>query len=178
MPDITIANEGPTIAKFNVKIKGTIEDVWREITRTDGKPIPAFFNSVMHAKSLTPGSKIAMRTPDGKYTGVVGEITEFDPPKRFAHTFKFTNYNDPECVVVYDLESVSDGVSFTLTIRDIPVNTKTAKQMLMGGKMIVGTLKSVIETGKPSTGTRMLFVMFKVMGLFTPKKCLSEHWPV
>lgn len=179
MPDIAITNESPTIAKFNVKIRGSIDDVWREITRTDGKPIPAFFNTVMHAKSLMPGSKIAMRTPDGKYTGVVGEIIEFDPPKRFSHTFKFTNHDDPACIVVMDLEPIAEGVSFTMTIKDLPVGTKTAKQMIAGGKMITATLKRVIETGRPSLGTRLLFnVVFKLMTPLTPKKCLSKHWPV
>lgn len=85
---------GAPTSKFRVLINGTIEDVWQEITRTDA-PIAAFFNSTMHVARLAPGSKLAMRTPDGKYTGVVGEITEFDPPRRFAHTFKFTNYDDP-----------------------------------------------------------------------------------
>jgi hypothetical protein len=58
---------------FQVLIRATVENVWHEITRTD-QPIPAFFNSRMHVGSLRPGSRLAMRTPDGRYTGVVGEI--------------------------------------------------------------------------------------------------------
>jgi hypothetical protein len=119
-----------------------------------------------------------MRTPDGKYTGVVGEILELDRPHRFAHTFRFTNYDDPPCSVLYELEEVEGGVQFTLTIRDLPEGTKTAKQMLQGGKMIVNTLKSVIETGRPAFGTRMIFTLFKLLAPLTPKKCLSENWPV
>ena len=164
-------------SKFRVLISGTIDDVWAEITRTDA-PIAAFFNSRMDVGLLAPGSKIAMRTPDGKYTGVVGEITEFDPPRRFGHTFKFTNFDDPPCRVVYDLEEVAEGVQFTLTIHELPMGTKTEKQMVKGGTMIVNTLKSVIETGKPSLGTRMLFGLFKLLAPTTPKKCRSEHWPV
>lgn len=162
---------------FRVHIQGTLQDVWNEITRTD-EPIAAFFNNRMHVGSMEPGSKLAMRSPDGKYTGVVGEILEFDPPRRFAHTFRFTNMDDPECKVIYDLEEADGGTQFTLTIDDIPVGTKTARQMMQGGAMIANTLKSVIETGRPSFGTRMLFTLFKVMAPLTPKKCLSEHWPV
>jgi len=173
----TNATATPTTQKFRVHIKGAIDDVWHEITRTD-RPIPAFFNTTMHAQTLAPGSKIAMRTTDGKYTGVVGEILEFDPPRRFVHTFKFTNFDDPYCRVAFDLEEVEDGVQFTLTIHDLPVGTKTAKQMVSGGKMIVNTLKSVVETGKPAMGTRMLFVLFKLMQPLSPKKCLSTNWPV
>jgi uncharacterized protein YndB with AHSA1/START domain len=120
-----------------------------------------------------------MRTKNGKYTGVVGEILEFDPPHRYAHTFRFTNFDDPPCRVIYDLKKEAGGkVRFTLTIEDLPKGTKTAKQMVQGGTMIVNTLKSVVERGRPSFGTRMLFVLFKLMGPLTPKQCRSENWPV
>lgn len=177
MPETTGVQTAQTTAKFKIFIEGSIEDVFREITRTDA-PIKCFFNSRMHVGTLAPGSKLAMRSPDGKYTGVVGEILEYDPPRRFAHTFRFTNYDDPPCKVIYELSPKGNGVEFTLTLEDVAPGTKSAKQMMQGGKMIVNTLKSVIETGKPSTGTQMLFVLFKLMQPLTPKKCLSEHWPV
>lgn len=166
-----------TRSKFQVLIHGSLEDVWHEITRTDS-PIPAFFNSRMDAPNLVPGARIAMRSSQDKYTGVVGEILEFDPPRRFAHTFKFTNFDDPACRVIYDLEQVEGGVQFTLTITDLPLGTKTAKQMVQGGKLIVNTLKSCIETGRPSLGTRLLFVLFALLAPLSPKRCLSENWPV
>lgn len=178
MPDkVQVVRQGATHAMFRVVIHGSIEDVWHEITRTDA-PIPAFFNSRMDVGRLAPGARLAMRTPDGKYTGVVGTILEVDPPRRFAHTFRFTNLDDPECRVVYDLVEVEDGVEFTLTITEMPAGTKTAKQMLQGGTMIAGTLKRVIETGRPSLGTRVLFGVFALLAPLTPSKCRSEHWPV
>jgi uncharacterized protein YndB with AHSA1/START domain len=162
---------------FRVVIQGSLRDVWNEITRTD-EPIAAFFNSRMDTARLQAGSRLAMRSPDGKYTGVVGEILEVVPLKRFAHTFRFTSYDDPVCKVIYDLEEVDGGVRFTLTIEDLPTGTKTAKQMVQGGTMIVNTLKAVIETGRPSFGVRMLFALFKVMAPFSPKRCRSENWPI
>ena len=166
---------GPNL--FRVLIRAPIRDVWDEITRTDA-PIACFFNSRMDVERLAPGSKLAMRTPDGRYTGVVGEILEFVPPTRFSHTFRFTNFDDPPCKVVYDLEETPDGVQFTLTIEDLAPGTKTAKQMLQGGKLIVNTLRAVVETGRPSFGTRVLFGFFKLMQPFSPKRCRSENWPV
>ena len=158
-------------------IHGSLEDVWNEITRTD-EPIACFFNSRMDVRALHPGSKLAMRTPDHAYTGVVGEILEVEPHRRFSHTFTFTNLDDPACKVVYDLEPVEGGVQFTLTIEDLSAGTKTAKQMLQGGTMIVNTLRTVIETGRPAIGTRMLFVLFRLLQPFTPAKCRSERWPI
>ena len=48
--------------------------------------------------------------------------------------------------------------------------------MMQGGNMITSTLKAIVETGKPSLGTRLMYVMFKFMEPFTPKKCRSENW--
>jgi len=162
---------------FQVHIQGSVDAVWKEITRTDA-PIACFFNSQMHVNSLSPGSSYAMRTPDGKYTGVVGEILEVIPGKRFSHTFKFTNFDDPPCKVICDLEEADGGTLFTLTIEDLPAGTKTAKDMTRGGTLIVNTLKAVIETGRPRFGIRMLYVLFKLMAPFSPKRCLSSNWPL
>lgn len=165
-------------AVFKVFVKGTMEAVWRQITKTD-EVQEVFFFSRMHTNGFKPGGKIRMRTPDGKYTTVAGEILEFDPPRRFAHTFRFTNLEDPECKVIYDLKDVEGGVEFTLTIDDLPVGTKTAKQMMQGGPMITGTLKSMVEKGKPTLGMKCLHVMGSVLGsVMLPKKCLTEHWPL
>jgi uncharacterized protein YndB with AHSA1/START domain len=151
--------------------------VWREITKSD-EPQQCFFNNRMHTNGLRPGGKIAMRSPNGKWTGVVGEILEFDPPRRFAHTFKFTHLDDPPCKVIYELKEAPEGVEFTLTVDDMPAGTKTAKQMLSGGKMIVNVLKHMVEHGRPSFGTRLIFGLIKVMSPLSPKKCRSENWPL
>lgn len=162
---------------FKIFIKGRIEDVWREITKTDSVQ-GCFFNMRLHTNGLKPGGQIRMRTGSGKYTGAIGEILEFDPPRRYAHTFRFTNLNDPPCRVIYDLTPVEGGVEFMMTLEDLPSGTKTAKQMTQGGTMIVNTLKAIVETGKPSFGTRMLYCMFKVMEPFTPKSMRTENWPL
>ena len=159
-------------------IKGRIEDVWREITKTD-EPQQAMFNGKMHTIGLAPGAPIQMRTPDNKYTSVVGEILEFEPPNRLSHTLKFTPYDDPYCRVTYDLVEVEDGVEFTLTSEDVPADTKTAKDMTRGGDFIVRTLKQIVENGKPALSTRLLYGLFGVVGpLMTPKKSLASNWPL
>ena len=156
-------------------IRGSITDVWREITKTDQLQ-KAFFNMRMHRNGDKPGAKVQMRTGNGKYTAVVGEVLEFDPPRRFAHTFRFTQYDDPPCKVIYDLVEVQGGVEFTLTTDELAVGTKTAKDMTRGGDFICKTLKSIVETGRPPFGVRMLHVLFKLLAFTTPKKCRSENW--
>ena len=161
-----------------ILIKGRIEDVWREITKTD-EPQLAMFGAQMHRLTLDTGSPIRMRTPDGKYTSVVGEILEADPPFRFSHTMKFTAYDDAYCRVTYDLREVDGGVEFTLTSEEVPAGTKTHKAMAKGGDFIVGTLKKIVEDGRPALGIRVLYsVMTFVAPLMTPSQSKSAHWPL
>ena len=160
-----------------VVIRGKIEDVWREITKTDDIQ-KCMFNCRMEVRRLERGAKIAWRSPDGKYTSVAGEILDLDPPHRFAHTFRFTQYDDPPCQVIHELKEIEGGVEYTITSKDVPADTKTAKQMKMGGGMIANTLKAIVETGRPSFGTRALYLMFGLMAFMTPKQSLSENWPV
>ena len=132
MPEIATRTEAatPTETKrlvAKIFIAGSIDDVWNEITKTDELQ-GAIFNMRLHTDGLKMGGQIRMRTDDGRYTGVVGEILAWDPPHRYGHSFKFTNYDDPPCYVFYDLVEVEGGVEFTLTAEGVPVGTKTAKQ--------------------------------------------------
>lgn len=160
-----------------IVIQGKIEDVWREITKTD-TPQLAFFGAQMRYRALSAGSPVQMRTPDAKFTSVVGEILEVTPPYRFSHTMKFTAHDDPYCKVTYDLKPVPGGVEFTLTSEDVPAGTKTEKDMTRGGDFIVNTLKQIVETGRPALGTRILYALFGLLAFTTPAKCRSEHWPL
>lgn len=162
---------------FRVFIKAPVGDVWREITRVDA-PIKCFFNSRMKLSraGLTVGSKMAMETANGKYVGVFGEILEVVLLKKFSHTFRFTNLDDPPCVITYELREVSEGTEFTMTISRATEGSKSFKQMEGGATLIVNTLKRVLETGRPSIGVRVLYA---IMPWFpVPKACLRERWPV
>ena len=160
-----------------VIINAPIETVWEALTKP-GVVMDFFFGSVMHTTELAPGAPVHMRTPNGKYTGVVGEVIEFEPPRLFSMTFKFTNFDDPECIIRHELKEIPEGTEYTLISDQVPVGTQTEKQMAQGGKFIINTLKSVIEKGKPSLGNRMILLMIKMMGPFTPKKCRAENWPM
>lgn len=65
-----------------------------------------------------------MRTKNGKYTGVIGEVLE---------------------IVAYALKATQKGTEFTLTASEIPRGTKTEKYLKQGGDFIVTTLKAVVE---------------------------------
>src|SRR5205807_3129153 len=111
------------------------------------------------------------------YTGVVGEVLECEPPHRYVHTFRFTQYDDPPCTVIHELKEVEGGVEYTLTHENVAAGTRTAKQMNQGGALICNTLKAVVERGRPSFGVRLLYRLFNVLEPLTPGKCRSEEGP-
>jgi uncharacterized protein YndB with AHSA1/START domain len=159
-----------------VIIEAPIEKVWATLTKTDAI-LPFFFCSVMKTTKLAVGAPIRMRSPDDKLTAVAGEVVEFDPPHCFAHTFKFTDQVDPVCLVRYELKSIEGGTEFTLTSENVPMGTKTERQMASGGKLIVNTLKNYVETGRPPFIANVIGVVNKLMKPFASKKCRSENWP-
>lgn len=162
---------------YRVVIEAPIQDVWDALTR-QGEVLPFFFGSVLHTTGLRPGAPIRMRTPNGKHTGVVGEVLEIDPPRRYSHTFKFTQLDDPVCKVTYELKEIEGGTEFTLISEDVPAGTKTEGNMKMGARFIAETLKSCVERGKPPFKSRMILLLIRLTAFMTPKRCRSENWPL
>ena len=166
-----------TRAIFRVVIEGKIEAIWRELTK-QGEAQGAVFNAWLHAQAMAVGASIQMRTKSGKKAIVVGTITAFDPPHRFAHTMRFTLHDDPECEVIYELKQLPGGVECTLIVEGMPVGTKTAKEMQAGGHTILNRLKSIVETGKPAIAARVLYWVFDKMEFVLPKKTNVSNWPM
>jgi hypothetical protein len=127
---------------------------------------------------LLPGAPMQMRTGSGKHVIVVGDVVEWDPPRRFVHSHRFTQYDDPVCRVAYDLKPVDGGVEVTLTVIGLAAGSATAKSMASGGTMILKTLKSICETGRPPLATRAMYWMFDRMEFVLPKRTRAAHWPL
>ena len=162
---------------YRVTINAPIEQVWSELVNTT-LPRPFFFNAKCDTPGLQKNAPMRMISKDEKFAVVVGEVLEFDPPHRYAHTFKFTNLEDAPCTVTYDLKPVDGGTEFTLTTTNVPVGTKTEKSMAQGGEFITRNLKSYIENGKPTFGGSLILTMISLMAPFSPASTKIENWPL
>ncbi|WP_448227962.1 SRPBCC domain-containing protein [Pseudoxanthomonas mexicana] len=160
-----------------IVIAGSQQAIWQELTKQD-EPQAAVFNAWLHAQALEPGRTVQMRTASGDKVIVVGEVVEFDPPHRFAHTFRFTQYDDPPCLVTYELKPVPGGVEVSLIVDNLPVGTRTGKSMQSGSNSILNTLKEVVETGRPKLATRLMYAIFGRMEFALPKRCDAANWPL
>lgn len=165
-------------AVFRIFIKADIQRVWRELTK-QGEPQGAVFNAWLNsAGALGAGVPIQMRTRTGKHVIVDGTVEVFEPPYRFVHTHRFTQFDDPVCRVSYELRPVSSGVEVTLKVLGLPSGTKSAKSMASGGVSMMAALKAICETGQPALGTRLLYWMFDHMEFVLPARTKAEHWPM
>ncbi len=174
-----MADSNPTEdAVFRIFIKADIQRVWRELTK-QGEAQGAVFNAWLHSSgALSAGAPMQMRTGSGKHVMVDGSVEVFEPPLRFVHTHRFTQFDDPVCRVSYELKPVGDGVEVTLKVLGMPSGSKTAKSMASGGASIMATLKAICESGRPALGTRLMYWLFDHLEFVLPARTKSEHWPL
>lgn len=164
-------------AVFRIFINADIQRVWRELTKT-GEAQGAVFNAWLHTTGLVPGGRLQMRTGSGKHVIVDGAVVVCEPPHRFVHTHRFTQFDDPVCQVSYELKPVGPGVEVTLRVIGLPAGTKTGKSMASGGTTILKTLKAIAENGRPAFGTRLLYWLFDHMEWVLPARTRSALWPL
>lgn len=165
-------------AVFRIFVKADIQRVWRELTK-QGEAQGAVFNAWLHsAGPLAAGTPMQMRTGSGKHVIVDGAVEVFEPPHRFVHTHRFTQYDDAVCRVSYELKPLGDGVEVTLSVIGMPSGSPTAKSMASGGRTILGSLKAICERGRPAFSTRLMYWMFDHLEFVLPARTRAERWPL
>jgi uncharacterized protein YndB with AHSA1/START domain len=131
-------------------IAGTPEKVWAALTSAEFTTQYFFGRSVEIEHKV--GGDFNMRMPDGRLD-IKGRVVEWDPPRRLTMTggVDFEEFRElPESLVTYDIEPMGGSVKLTMTEAhqwDVP------DAILAGGRqgwpLILSSLKSVLETGKP-----------------------------
>lgn len=162
---------------WRVVIAAPIDIVWNTLVKTD-EVLPFLFGGICDtADGLKVGRPMRMVSSDGKFVIAYGEVLEFSPPHRFSHAINFAMAADePAGKTTYELREVAGGTELTLISEAMP-GTQTAK-MNKSGQFIVDNLKAQVETGGPAFAGRMLLLMSPLMGVFMPKRCRAENFPL
>lgn len=162
---------------FRIQIDAPPERVWKELTKTD-EAQGAVFNAWLVTTVLGAGAPLQMRTGTGKNVIVDGRVLVHQPFTHFAHTHRFTQYEDPVCEVHYLLEAKDGGTQVTLRVKGCPEGTPTEKSMQSGGDFILKHLKRLAEGRGLPLGTKLMYGLMGAMEFLLPKRCRSSNWPL
>jgi uncharacterized protein YndB with AHSA1/START domain len=131
-------------------IASTPEKVWAALTSAEFTTQYFFGRSVEIEHKV--GGDFIMRMPDGRLD-IKGRVVEWDPPRRLTMTWgvDFEEFRElPESLVTYDIEPLGGSVKLTMTEAH---QWEVPDAILAGGRqgwpLILSSLKSVLETGKP-----------------------------
>lgn len=143
---------GPSKFVYVTYVRTTPQKLWDALTR------PEFIKQYWWPagstieSEWTPGSSWSMAFADGRVCDT-GEILESDPPRRLV--LKWHNELIPEFKAegtvtgVYLLEQDGDSVRLTISHTMDIDNSKLIEGCSFGWPMVLSSLKSFMETGKP-----------------------------
>jgi uncharacterized protein YndB with AHSA1/START domain len=158
-----------------VEIKAPVADVWAEITKLKQIQKP-MFGTVLDT-DFKPGSRMIYRSEDGKRVFIVGEVHEFVPPKRFVHTFRFTNLPETPTLVEWTLEEKGGITRVTVVHSKFVDQQKTADSVRTSWVDILSNIKAVVETGDVPFKTRLMLRMMSAFMFMLPKETRRENVP-
>lgn len=162
---------------FKIQIQAPIERVWRELTKTD-EAQGAVYNAWLTTTVLGEGAPLQMRTGSGKNVMVDGRVLVLKPHTHFAHSHRFTQYDDPVCEVHYMLAEVAGGTEVTMRIKNSSAGSRTEKDMSSGAGFILNNLKGLAEGKGLRLSVRFMYFMMEHMEFVLPKRCRSVNWPL
>ena len=140
---------------YEIYIAGTPQQVWDALTKPEGVK-QLYYGSVIES-DFQVGSAMTYVGPgrDGERTvHVYGKILEFEPGKIFTHSCKVGDaYGDEhrqyETRVTYRMEPIGKTTKLTVTQDQWQKENPSYEGSKSGWWMILSSLKSLVETGKP-----------------------------
>lgn len=142
---------GGTTQVYVLYINAPADRVWAAIT--EPAEVSRFFHSMRLDADSRVGGRLRSFSPDGSAQWGDNEVLEWDPPRRFAHTWR-SLYDpemaaEPESRVTWEIEPAPGGQTKLTLVHDrLEASPKTAASVV-GWAWIVSNLKTVVETGQP-----------------------------
>jgi uncharacterized protein YndB with AHSA1/START domain len=133
---------------YTTYIETTAEKLWQALT--DGDFTERYWFGHRITSDWTVGSAYGF-TNQGKPM-VEGKVLICDPPRRLAYTWfnrKEEAGGEGTSRVTFDLEPRGNVVKLTVTHDELGEDGKTLRDISGGWPLVIASLKSMLETGKP-----------------------------
>ena len=133
---------------YTTYIETSAEKLWRALT--DGDFTERYWFGHRVASDWEIGSPYKF-TKQGNNT-IEGKVLAFEPHKRLAYTWDPCAPNahgERTSRVTFDLEPRGNVVKLTVTHDNLDEGGKTFRDISGGWPMVIASLKSLLETGKP-----------------------------
>jgi uncharacterized protein YndB with AHSA1/START domain len=130
-------------------IATTPEKVWNALTNPD--ITEQYWSGTRIESDWQVGSKVFYR----RGGAIVDEhvLLSFEPPRRMSHTFHplFNEEfrREPPSKVTYEIAAGGDVVRLTVTHDEFPEDSAVYRACRAGWPMIISSLKTLLETGRP-----------------------------
>ena len=129
---------------YTILIAKPAADVWSALT--EKKLVDQYYMVPLHTLELKKGGKISYGVDKEVITGT---ITDFEAPKTLVHTFKFTNKENTETRVSYDIKPIGDAMcALTISHTGFEEKNQAFSDITGGWPIIASSLKTLLETGK------------------------------
>ena len=148
----TVTTETKPQHVYVLYIRSTPEKVWDAIVKPE--MTRQYFYGTEIQSDLKVGSSLEyfMKNEQGEnVSALTGKILEVVPGKKLVHTFSFPSNDDRSSRASYEIEQIADTdlVKLTVTHDQFDGETRTYKETSGGWPILLSSLKTLLETGKP-----------------------------
>ena len=135
---------------YEIYIGAPVDRVWAGLI--DGDITKKYVYGTRFDGKLKKGARYAY-VGDGDFKVVDGEILDVEPGKRLVMTWRAhwddSVAKDPPSRVTYELSQARSSTKLRLVHDDFDTQTVTYTGSVEGWPLMLSSLKSILETGKP-----------------------------
>lgn len=131
---------------YEVTVAASPAEAWRALT--DPEVVSRYYFGTSPRTTWEVGSPIEFVDDDGD-AQIVGEVLEYEPPTRLAHTFIATWYGerDDQGSLHWEVAPDDAGCRVTLVHRGARAATREGSETADGSRELITALKKVLEEG-------------------------------
>lgn len=146
-----MARNGTTF-QYEAYIRASADDVWRAIT--DGKQTARYFYGSPVKSDLKTGGEFVYMTPDGKDRMVEANIFAIEPKRRLILDHYRMLYApavaaDKPSREAWEVTPMGEMCRVVVVHDQLTANGPTYKDVASGLPLVVSSMKSLLETGRP-----------------------------